>query len=231
MAKVLLSFLFFFFCSAAHTEARVYCCCNSKYSAKDFKEAFFGKYSLEKQNFVVDLWRLQRFENESEVKEAVRLKKLVSVPSSTQYFFVDPSLDKRTHFISPWTLVFINQLSKDFYEHTQKIKKRSKKKVKITGLVRHRKYQKALARRNPNAIWDEENLDRQSSHLTGATFDISTKDLIRDELCWLKEYLLELQNLNLIHVRDEFYNNCLHVMVFPVPTFFGDFEECINERK
>ncbi|MBI2676733.1 MAG: hypothetical protein HYX21_02165 [Candidatus Yanofskybacteria bacterium] len=231
MRKVIFTFLFFCFSLSGFVEAKDACCCNSKYGNKDFKKAFLGEYSLEKQNFVADLWKLQRFENELEIKEAVRLKKLVSVPSSTQYYFVDSRLDKKTHFVSPWTLIFIDQLSKDFYERAQSDKKKNKKKIKVASLVRHRKYQKALAKRNPNAVWDENNPDRQSSHLTGATFDVSTKDLTRDEICWLKEYLLELQNLNLIHVRDEFYNNCLHVMVFPVPTFFGDFEKYVNERK
>ncbi|MBI2057900.1 MAG: hypothetical protein HYT63_02865 [Candidatus Yanofskybacteria bacterium] len=150
------------------------------------------------------------------------------MPISGQYYFIDRSLDRRTHFVSPWTLIFINQLGKDFYEQTQKNKKGLKKKIKITSLVRHRKYQKALAKRNPNAIWDESNPYRQSSHLTGATFDISTKGLTRSEICWIKDYLFELQNLLLIHARDEFHNNSFHIMVFSIPTVTPDFADEIQ---
>ncbi len=222
MRKILFTSLFLCFCLNDFVEAKNLCCCNYKHTAKEFREEFFGKFSLEKQNFVADLWKLERFENEAEIRKAVESKKLVAVPSVGQYHFIDPRLDKKTYFIRPWTLIFIEQFARDFYLQTQSHKKWRKKKIETTGFVRDRKYQKALARRNPNAAREDGNPARQSSHLTGATVDVTTRGLSKEEICWIKEYLFELQNLWLIHVRDEFYNNCFHIMVFPVPTYTGD---------
>jgi len=188
----------------------------------EFKEAFQGKLSLEKQNFVVNLWKLERFEEEKDVELAVQSKKLVSVPRVTNYYFVDPRLDKKTYFIRPWTLNFIEQFAKDFYLQTQSHKKWHKKKIELTSFVRDRKYQKLLVKRNPNAVNDKGDPMRQSSHLTGATFDFSTRGMSKEEICWVKTYLLEQQKFWFIHARDEFYNNCFHIMVFPVPTYTGD---------
>lgn len=211
--------LLFFLESGFGFSKKASCSCRDQ----EFKEAFFGKFSLEQQNFAADLWKLERFENEAEIKKAIQDKKLVAVLPNAQNYFIDPRLDRKTYFIRPWVPGFMEQFANDFYGQTQLDKKAYRKKLEITGLVRDKKYQKNLARRNPNAVWDEKNPARQSSHLTGATFDITTRGLSRDEICWIKGYLLELQNLHLIHVRDEFYNNCLHVMVFPMPTFAPDF--------
>lgn len=222
MRKAILFLIFLFSLESGFGfSKKINCICRGQ----EFKEAFFGSYSLEQQNFVADLWKLERFENEGEIKKAIEDKKLTAVPSSSQYYFVDPRLDRKTYFIRPWVLNFMNQFAEDFYKQTQASKKFHRKKLEFTGLVRDRKYQKNLARRNFNAIWDEKNLNRQSSHLTGATFDVTTRGLSREEICWIKKYLLELQNLHLIHVRDEFYNNCLHIMVFPLPTFAPDFSK------
>jgi len=53
----------------------------------------------------------------------------------------------------------------------------------------------------------------QSTHLTGATLDMSKRSLSDTQVAWLRTVLARLSRQGLIHVAEEFQEPHFHVMV------------------
>lgn len=212
-------------------------CSNALRSQAEFRAAFKDPKALEKQNFVIDLWNLERVEDERDLWLLTAAGRLVPVCFSGWGYYIDQNLSKKTHFVRDFTEGFIRQLAGDFYRATQLSKirfitnpKTSRvrqvirgeiRRLKITGLVRDRPYQARLVRRLPKgqAASDENGPKCQSSHLAGTTFDLSVRDLSAEETCWIQEYLYQKHNAYRISVIWEEQSKVFHVMVFPFPTF------------
>jgi hypothetical protein len=78
--------------------------------------------------------------------------------------------------------------------------------------VRTVEYQKQLMEINGNAAQAEG--DIVSPHVTGATIDIAKHGLSRQEVGWLRRWLLPLQTAGKIDVEEEFQQACFHITVY-----------------
>ncbi|MDO8495536.1 MAG: DUF5715 family protein [bacterium] len=212
-------------------------CATNAHSSAEYWKTFRDKKALEKQNFVIDYWNLERMEDEGDMRMLVEAERLVPLPDISGAYYIDPHLTERTRFTRPSTAEFIEQFAANFYMATQadKVKfafnrktclikrtvKGKIKKIKISGLSRDRAYQENLVRRLPKgqAASEKNGVECQSSHLAGTTFDFSLKDLSREELCWVLGYLYQKQLNGQINAIWEVKNKVFHVMVFPSATF------------
>jgi hypothetical protein len=73
-------------------------------------------------------------------------------------------------------------------------------------------YQKQLMKSNGNATAAEG--DVASPHLTGATIDIAKQGLSRQEIGWMRAWLLPLEQAGQIDVEEEFHQACFHITVY-----------------
>jgi hypothetical protein len=78
--------------------------------------------------------------------------------------------------------------------------------------VRTVEYQKQLMKINGNAAGAEG--DVASPHLTGATIDIAKQGLSRQEIGWMRAFLLPLEEAGKIDVEEEFKQACFHITVY-----------------
>ena len=81
-------------------------------------------------------------------------------------------------------------------------------------LVRTVDYQKRLMGINGNAAPAEG--DVASPHLTGASIDLAKLGMTRQEIVWMRSWLLPLQQAGKIDVEEEFQQSCFHITVYKV---------------
>lgn len=129
---------------------------------------------------------------------------LVPVPVSTRYYYLH-AIQTKYRYLRPWAKVFLTRLSRQHYA-------KFKRKLRVTSLVRTVAYQRALARRNGNAAAFKGPL--RSSHLTGATLDISKRNLTRGSVAWLRRVLYSLRKSRYLYAIEEFQQPTFHVMVY-----------------
>lgn len=130
---------------------------------------------------------------------------LVSVPSRMPYYYLD-HVSPDYSYLRPWAKVFLDQLSREYYA-------RFGQPLRITSMLRTVLVQERLTRWNPNAA-QAIGADR-SSHLTGATLDISKHFMnYRGEL-WMRRTLVQMERAGYVYAIEEFHQPCFHVMVFP----------------
>jgi hypothetical protein len=140
---------------------------------------------------------------------------LVPVPVSTRYYYVH-GVSSRYRYLRPWTKVFLDRLSRQHYA-------KFKRKLRVTSLVRTVAYQRALSKRNRNAATSRGPL--RSSHLTGATVDISKRNLTGGSISWMRNVLYSLREKQYLYAIEEFRQPTFHVMVF------RSYEDYVKGRK
>jgi hypothetical protein len=86
-------------------------------------------------------------------------------------------------------------------------------RLRVTSLVRTVGSQQRLAEWNNNAA-DATGAER-SSHLTGATVDISKRWMSPAGQEWLREVLYSLREAGYLYAIEEFYQPTFHIMVYP----------------
>lgn len=207
------------------------------HSQQEYQKIFRDPKALEKQNFAVDFWKLTRVNDDQGLQDMVQRGELVGVVPDTPTYYIDPRFPEKLRYLRLFARWFFREFAEKFYQETQSKKIRLNvnrktgqvrttvhgqiKRVKLTSLVRTPDYQEFLIKLLPEgqagtAVMND---PRQTSHLAGATFDISTKDWSRSELCWALDYLYEVQMTDLlINVIWEPRNHVLHIMVFPDAT-------------
>ena len=172
-----------------------------------------GASSLRCENILADRFNLSRISNLKMLKRFVERGRLVRVPDSDKRYHLDEHLGEHDaanrefyKYARPDTRDFIERLGEAFRE-------RFGRSIKITSLVRTREYQKRL-RKNPNAapVWG----DKSSTHLTGATFDLSFREMSDAEIAWTWDYLRREMRRGHLYAIKEKYGGCFHTMVFPV---------------
>ena len=82
----------------------------------------------------------------------------------------------------------------------------------MNSAVRTIAYQKELRKTNKNAAPTDG--DEQTSHTTGATFDIGKLGLKGKHIKWLRQHLLALKKAKKGEVVEEMHQAVFHVMVF-----------------
>jgi Family of unknown function (DUF5715) len=129
---------------------------------------------------------------------------LVKVPASTRHYYLR-YIAPEYRYLRPWSKLFLDRLSRQYYA-------RFKKRLRVTSVVRTVQSQKALATTNGNAASPFG--ARRSSHLTGATLDISKRGMTRAELNWMRRVIHSLKKKGYLYAIEEFRQPTFHIMVY-----------------
>jgi hypothetical protein len=160
--------------------------------------------SLERQNEKADDEGLERIEDEDDLADRIAHKLLVPVPASAS-LTVNGNLPENHRYCRPWTAHFLADLAR---AHASQFHG----PLEVSSAVRTVEYQKHLMAVNGNAAAAEG--DVVSPHLTGATIDIAKSGLSRQEIGWMRSWLLPLQSAGKIDVEEEFHQACFHITVY-----------------
>ena len=163
-----------------------------------------NRSSLIYENRRADADDLSRMKNRAMVQRFIRAGLLVRVSNSTRHYYLR-NIPSSYRYLRPWSKLFLDRLSRQYHA-------RFKKKLRVTSLVRTVALQSALGRRNKNAAVAYG--ARRSSHLTGATLDISKKGMTRREIDWIRRVLHSLKTASYLHAVEEFSQPTFHVMVY-----------------
>ena len=164
-----------------------------------------GSYeSLVRQNEKTQNDGLDRIDNDQELADLIRRKQLVPVPASSG-LTVNGNLTENRRYCRPWTATFLSDLAR---AHQM----RFRSAFEVSSAVRTVEYQKRLSRTNGNAAAAEG--DVVSPHLTGSTIDIAKQGMTREELGWMRSWLLPLQQAGKLDVEEEFQQACFHITVY-----------------
>ena len=156
------------------------------------------------QNKRADTDDLSRMKNVAMVQRFARAGLLVRVPSRTRHYYTR-YIPAKYSYLRPWSKLFLDRLSSQYYA-------RFKKKLRVTSLVRTAALQISIAKRNKNAA--SAYGPRRSSHLTGATLDISKKGMKQRELDWMRRVLHSIKVEGYLYAVEEFQQPAFHVMVY-----------------
>jgi hypothetical protein len=156
------------------------------------------------QNARADADDLSRMTGDAMVQRFRRAGLLVPVSAATSTFYLQ-QVPRKLRYLRPWTRLFLTRLSRQFHA-------RFGTRLRITGLVRTAAYQRTLDRYNANAAAASGPL--RSSHLTGATLDISKRFMTRAHVQWMRRVLYDLRQRDVLYALEEFSQPCFHVMVY-----------------
>ncbi len=165
------------------------------------------------QNAVADRYELTRLADSVQLSAFIASGRLVPIRATDAYVIsgslgeMDPAQRRLYAHARPYTKRFLDDV---LGEAHQKFGSR----YVITSLVRTIEYQRKLCRANGNAICGLRGWKR-SSHLTGASVDISYLRLSALERRWLLKRLRALARARRIAFVREVNQACFHVMVFP----------------
>ena len=163
-----------------------------------------SRASLERQNERTEAEGLERIEDEDDLADRIARKMLVPVPVSLA-LTINGDLPANHRYCRPWTARFLSDLAKS---HAAEFHR----PLEVSSAVRTVAYQKQLERINGNATAAEG--DIASPHLTGAAIDIAKQGMTRQEIGWMRAWLLPLENAGMIDVEEEFRQSCFHITVY-----------------
>jgi hypothetical protein len=156
------------------------------------------------QNRHADADDLSRMAGRSMILRFHRLGYLERLPVSTPTYYLR-SIPFQYRYLRPWSKLFLERLSRQFHP-------RFGKRLRVTSLVRTVALQRALARRNRNAA-PAFGMSR-STHLTGATLDISKVYMTGREKRWMRQVLYSLMRQEYLYAIEEFRQPTFHIMVY-----------------
>jgi hypothetical protein len=160
--------------------------------------------SLVRQNEKTEADGLERIEDDEDLADRIARKMLVPVPVSSA-LTINGNLPENRRYCRPWTAQFLTDLAR---AHAAEFRG----PLEVSSAVRTVAYQKQLMKVNGNATAAEG--DIASPHLTGATIDIAKANMSRQEIGWMRERLLTLQDAGKIDVEEEFQQSCFHITVY-----------------
>lgn len=157
------------------------------------------------QNERANAYHLSRMQNRAMIVKFFESGYLAAVPRETRFYYLH-DIPPAYAYLRPWTKTFLDRLSREFYASFHQ-------RLRVTSMVRTVELQRRLERRNFNAA-GATGMDR-SSHLTGATLDISKHGMSAREKRWMRRKLVALERRGYLYAVEEFEQPCFHVMVFP----------------
>lgn len=157
------------------------------------------------QNARADAYHLARMRSRAMIEQFAEAGYLVAVPPETRSYYLH-GVPSSYSYLRPWANRFLGQISREYYS-------RFHQQLRVTSLIRTVPLQRRLARRNSNAA--DATGDDRSSHLTGATLDISKHSMSAREKMWLRRTLVDFEKGGYLYAVEEFEQPCFHVMVFP----------------
>ena len=156
------------------------------------------------QNHQADSDNLSRMTSVRMLRRFEQRGWLVAVPASGRGYYVH-SVPATYRYCRPWTKLFLTRLGQQFQA-------KFGDRLRVTSLVRTESRQRALERVNGNAA-DASGPER-SSHLTGATIDISKRFMSPAEQQWMRDVLYSLRQAGYAYAIEEFWQPTFHVMVY-----------------
>ena len=160
--------------------------------------------SLARQNQINESEGLERILDNDDLNSRIAQHLLVPLPASNS-LLVNSELPANRRYCRPWTSHFLTEFAR---AHSA----RFHRPILVSSAVRTVEYQKQLILVNGNAAAAEG--DVVSPHLTGATIDIAKGTMSRQELGWVRSWLLPLQVAGEIDVEEEFQQSCFHITVY-----------------
>jgi hypothetical protein len=160
--------------------------------------------SLARQNELNEQEGLERILDNDDLDDRISEHLLVPVPASNA-LLVNGSLPEDRRYCRPWTARFLTDLARAH-------EARFHRPLLVSSAVRTVAYQKQLMLVNGNAAAAEG--DIVSPHLTGAAIDVAKGTMSRQELAWVRSWLLPLQLDGKIDVEEEFQQACFHINVY-----------------
>lgn len=161
------------------------------------------KAAMIAENRMADKEDMTRIEDSRRLRNWRRIGLVVSLPSNA-HVQVDSRLASYRRYVRPWTRHLILDLSARHY-------KRFGVKLQVNSAVRTVDAQKELRKKNPNAAPATGPL--ASSHLTGATIDITKKGMSRAQRRWMRKELLKLERQGIVLATEEHGQAVFHIMV------------------
>lgn len=167
-----------------------------------------------RQNAAADRYDLDRIQDIPHLERLIRGGYLVKVDGSgTDAYAIadelgeeDPGNRSLYMHARPYTKAFLDDL-------LGRAHRKFGREYKVTSLTRTWEYQLRLCRSNGNATcgrgW------KRSSHLTGATVDISYVGFSRAEREWFRRELNRYQSQGKVIYIKEYDQACFHIMVLP----------------
>jgi len=160
--------------------------------------------SLVRQNEKTEEDNLERIEDDSDLNDRIARGMLVPVPVSAA-LTINGKLPENRRYCRLWTAKFLADLGR---AHGVAFHR----PLEVSSAVRTVAYQKQLERINGNATAAEG--DIASPHLTGAAIDIAKQGMTRQEIGWMRAWLLPLEKAGEIDVEEEFRQSCFHITVY-----------------
>lgn len=117
---------------------------------------------------------------------------------------IDRRLDERYRFVLPRVADFLSCFASRFYREKGK-------PLQINSAVRTAPFQAILVKDNGNAAAARG--ESRSTHLTGAAIDIAKLGRSEQELLWLREWLLWLEDRGYVEATEEYRQAVFHVVV------------------
>lgn len=156
------------------------------------------------QNARADTDDLSRMRDPAMVRRFYHRGYLVAVRPSTRYYYLH-AIALAYRYCRPWTKLFLERLGRQHYA-------RFGRRLRVTSLVRTVAQQRHLAHINGNAA--AATGARRSSHLTGATVDISKRFMNGGEKSWMRRVLYSLRQRGYLYAIEEFRQPAFHIMVY-----------------
>ena len=156
------------------------------------------------QNQQADRDHLSRMEDDEMAARWARLELLEPVAAKTSSYYLH-QIRQPNRYLRPWSKLFLARLSRQYYA-------RFKTPLRVTSLLRPAHYQSSLQRRNGNAAASDG--PKASTHLTGASLDISKKGMTSEQIVWMRNVLASLNEKEHIFAIEEFKQPNFHVMVY-----------------
>jgi hypothetical protein len=158
---------------------------------------------LARDNARADADRLSRLRTRATLERFVRAGLLVPLPEETPWFRV-VGVPEWRRVARPWTRLFVQQLGEALHVLFGS-------RLRVTDLTRTTTVQEALGQWNGNAAPARGAV--ASTHLTGASVDLSKLEHPDAELTWLRLVLARLSARGLVSAIEEFAQPHFHVMV------------------
>ena len=156
------------------------------------------------QNLMADSEGLERIRDDGELNRLRASRELVDFPGNVG-LRINPELPYDRRCAREWTVQFVLDAAEAYYA-------RFHQPLQLSSAVRTVQYQLRLQRVNGNAA--QVDGDAASPHLTGQAIDFGKTGMSREEIAWMRAYLLPIMQTGRIDVEEEFQQACFHISVY-----------------
>jgi hypothetical protein len=161
---------------------------------------------LAHDNRMADKAHLPRL-TEKKMRVEKKAGKLVPV-RQTHAVHIDHRLAPEYRYLRPEATTFLLNFSGAYRTHFRQ-------PLKLTSAVRSTERQEELKRVNGNAARGN-TPNRRSLHTTGLAFDVSKKDMSKQQVAWCRSFLLKQMKVGRIDPTEEHAQPVFHIVVNPM---------------